>query len=150
VIAFSINVEPRGKGRPRLSTRGGFARAYTDPKTRAYEAAIRTVAVVAMAGREPLRRPLSVVLRFRLSVPPSTSKRLRAAILSGDETYLGRIDVDNAAKAVLDALNGVCWVDDRQIVGLVSMKEPHAQPGIDVWIEVPTALTSWCSWRAAA
>ncbi|MEL6364365.1 MAG: RusA family crossover junction endodeoxyribonuclease [Pseudomonadota bacterium] len=31
-------------------------------------------------------------------------------------------DVDNVAKAVLDALNGVFWRDDRQVVRLISEK----------------------------
>ena len=36
----------------------------------------------------------------------------------------GRVthDVDNVAKAVLDALNGVFWRDDRQVVRLTSEK----------------------------
>jgi len=34
----------------------------------------------------------------------------------------GTHDVDNVAKAVLDALNGVFWRDDRQVVRLVSEK----------------------------
>lgn len=33
-----------------------------------------------------------------------------------------RRDVDNMDKIVLDALNGVAWVDDRQVVGIHSVK----------------------------
>jgi Holliday junction resolvase RusA-like endonuclease len=33
-----------------------------------------------------------------------------------------RQDVDNVAKAVLDALNGVAWVDDTQVRRLVVEK----------------------------
>lgn len=134
-LAFSMSGDPRGKGRPRLSTRGGFARAFTDPKTRAYEASIRKIAAAKMGGRKPLEGPLSVSLRFRLSPPVSMSKRQRARILAGEEAYLGRIDCDNAAKAICDPLNGVCWIDDKQIVRLFVTKVAADKPGVDVRIE---------------
>lgn len=44
-------------------------------------------------------------------------------------------DVDNVAKAVLDALNGLWWADDRQVAALYAKQYIGAQgeePG--VWI----------------
>lgn len=32
-------------------------------------------------------------------------------------------DVDNCVKAVLDAMNGIVWIDDAQIVSLLARKE---------------------------
>lgn len=134
-LTFSMAGDPRGKGRPRLSTRGGFARAFTDPKTREYEASVRRIAAAQMQGRAPFRGALSVSLRFRLSPPASMSKRQRARVLAGEEAYFGRIDVDNASKAILDPLNGVCWADDRQVVRLFATKVAAPDPGVDVRIE---------------
>ena len=37
MIKFTIPGEPRGKGRPRFSNRGGYVRTYTDEKTASYE-----------------------------------------------------------------------------------------------------------------
>lgn len=134
-LVFSMTGEPRGKGRPRVDTRGRFPRIYTDNATQKYERSIRKVAAAAMAGAEPYQGPLSVSVRLRLQPPASMSKRQRAAILAGEQPYLGRIDVDNGAKAVLDACNGVVFNDDRQIVRLWVTKIAAEPPGIDIRIE---------------
>lgn len=134
-LVFSLAGDPRGKGRPRTSVRGGFARVYTDAATRKYEASVRAVAVGVMAGRAPMDGALSVSLRFRLAPPKSMTKRERASVLAGESAYLGRIDLDNAAKAVLDAMNAVAFHDDRQIVRLFLTKGAAEQAGVDVRIE---------------
>jgi len=134
-LTFSMSGEVRGKGRPRASVRGGFARMYTDEKTRKYEGAIRAIGLQKMAGRAPLEGPLSVSLRFRLAPPKSMSKTQRAKVLAGEEAYFGRVDCDNAAKAVLDGLNGVCWRDDVQIVRLFVTKAAAERAGVDVRLE---------------
>lgn len=134
-LVFSMSGDPRGKGRPRASVRGGFARMYTDAKTRTYEADVAAAVRAVMAGRAPLEGPLSVSLRVRLSPPKSMSKRQRAAVLSGQEPYFGRIDCDNAAKAILDACNGIAWRDDVQITRLFVTKTAAATAGVDVRIE---------------
>jgi len=40
-----------------------------------------------------------------------------------------RPDIDNVAKAVMDALNGICWKDDGQVCRLVATK--HICPSSD-------------------
>lgn len=138
VIAFSLTGEVRGKGRPRTRVRGNWVQVYTDPETRAYEKSIRDVAERMMCGKPPLEGALSVSLRFRLSVPVSYSKRLRTAMLAGEEAYFGRIDCDNACKAVLDALNGVVWRDDVQITRQFVTKIAAEEPGVDIRVEALT------------
>lgn len=137
-VVFSMAGDPRGKGRPRTSVRGGFARVFTDEKTRKYEKSVAAIARLAMAGREPFDGPLSVSLRFRLAVPASYSKKLRAAMLAGETAYLGRADVDNMAKAVLDGMNGIAFADDVQIVRLFCTKIAAEKPGVDVRVEALT------------
>lgn len=137
-VLFSMAGDPRGKGRPRTSVRGGFARVFTDAKTRAYENSIAEIARKAMAGRTPFDGPLSVSLRFRLAVPASYSKKMRAAMLAGETAYLGRADVDNMAKAVLDGMNGIAFADDVQIVRLFCTKTAAEKPGVDVRVEALT------------
>ena len=46
-----------------------------------------------------------------------------------------RVDLDNLSKAVLDAINGIIWVDDRQVCDLRSIKRVGSPPGVDVYIE---------------
>lgn len=135
-LAFSLSGEPRGKGRPRATTRGGrFPTVYTDAKTRKYEASVRKVAEAAMAGRAPLEGPLSLSLRFRLPIPKSETKAHKAAMASGETAPTKKPDWDNAAKAMCDAMNGVVYVDDCQIVRAFVTKIFAAQPGVDVRVE---------------
>jgi Holliday junction resolvase RusA-like endonuclease len=98
------------------------------------EASIARVAALAMMGRTVFVGPLSVSLRFRIKPPKSMPKKLRAAVLAGEVAYMGSVDVDNMAKAVLDAMNKVCFADDRQVMRLFATKVASDSPGIDVKI----------------
>lgn len=88
-----------------------------------------------MSGRAPLTGPLSVSLRFRISPPRSWSRPHRRRVLAGEAAYYGAFDVDNMVKAVLDPMNEVVFLDDRQIVRLWAEKIAAEQPGVDVRIE---------------
>jgi Holliday junction resolvase RusA-like endonuclease len=121
---------------------------YKHDLDREYEASIAGIAVKAMNGRKPLTGPLLLSLQFRIAPPASTSKRLRAAILDGEVPFFGKYDVDNLTKGVMDALNGVCWVDDRQVIQLIAGKHAHEKPGIDVTIsEVGMMGRVWLALR---
>ena len=134
-LVFHMEGHPRGKGRPRATARGGFARMFTDAKTREYETAVAGLARQAMGSRRPLDGPLGVTIRFRIEPPKSMTKRARAAVLAGEQPYLGRFDLDNLAKSILDGCNGVCFVDDVQIVRLFLSKVASDRPGVDVRVE---------------
>jgi len=71
------------------------------------------------AGVELTDAPCEVVIDFVFSRPKS---HLRKAGLAKDAPRLPRPDLDNMAKAVLDSLNGVAWVDDSQVSRLVVEK----------------------------
>jgi Holliday junction resolvase RusA-like endonuclease len=131
-LAFSLDGQPVPKGRPRATVRGGYARIYTPSTTRKYELAVRKIAALHMRGREPFDGPLSVSVRFRLAPPKSMSKRQRARVLAGEEAYLGASDLDNYVKAFWDSLNGVVWLDDKQIVRAFLTKAAAEVAGIDV------------------
>jgi Holliday junction resolvase RusA-like endonuclease len=132
VISFTVPGEPRGKGRPRFSTHGGFPRAYTDAKTRAYESEVAFAAKVAMRGRAPLLGALSAIIVASFSIPKSYSKSKRAAILAGTVPYFGAFDADNISKSLLDSMNGVCFADDKQVMCLHIVKRAAEVPGISI------------------
>lgn len=144
-LFLQFNGEPRGKGRPRATIRkskGGarqWADVFTDEKTRSYEGSVKSIARDYMAARNdvsgPLTGALSVTIRFRLGVPKSTPKWLTAEYLAGSRPYTGGPDVDNMAKAILDGLNEVCFLDDRQIIRLFVTKGAAEVAGVDVRIE---------------
>lgn len=110
-----VRVVKAGDGR-------SFASAYTPAKTRKYEDVLRLAASEAMNGRPPLDGMVRVRIVARLPIPTSFSKAKRGAAVSGDLRPTTRPDVDNYAKAVLDALNTIVWRDDSQVIDLYVSK----------------------------
>jgi Holliday junction resolvase RusA-like endonuclease len=118
-LSFSVPGSPIPQPRPRVSTRGGFARAYvpaTHPVHR-YRASVAEAAKAA--GAAVSEDAVAVELTFLFERPAShkTKKGLKR-----DAPTLPREDVDNLAKAVLDALTCVAWHDDRQVARLTVVK----------------------------
>lgn len=122
-LLFRVNGIPQGKARPRF-TKGG--RAYTPAKTRRYEADVREAALKAAAIQGFVKHgkdtPLEACVTAWFPVPASWPKKKRAAALSGALYPTGKPDADNIAKAVLDAVNGIAFHDDKQIVSLTVRK----------------------------
>ena len=112
-ITFSVPGDPVPQPRVRVSTRGGFARAYV-PKKHAiheYRAAIAKAAIDA--GATPTtHEPLTLIIDLVFKRPSShyTKKGLRSGA-----PVLPRPDVSNCQKGIEDALNGIAWVDDKQV-----------------------------------
>ncbi len=132
-LTFHVDLDPVPKGRPRFSKVGGFVRSYTPKKTSDYEAQVKSIAQSAMT-REPLETPLAAFLYFRLPIPRSYPKKRIAACLSGSERPIKKPDLDNLAKSVLDALNGVVYLDDSQLVSLHITKVYDHNPGVDIMV----------------
>lgn len=138
-LILTIPGTPIAKGRPRISTRGGFARAFTPTKTRSAEDTLagRCLALLEQRGdRElwPSKGALRVNLVFTLPVPSSWPKWKQEAAIAGRTRPTSKPDVDNLAKLTKDALNEVLWLDDAQIVHVDAMKRYGAEPS--TWISV--------------
>lgn len=130
VIRFFVPGKPQGKGRPRAAKRGKFVRMYTPEATVNYESTVRLFASQAMAGRPPMTGPMMVVMSIMLPIPASWSKRKRAQAIAGQVLPTTKPDTDNVIKAVYDAINGVVWVDDVQVVDEHTTKRYGVQPGV--------------------
>lgn len=128
-LIITIAGPVRGKGAGRAAVAGGHARVYQDAKTRSYEAQIRFAAQQAMAGEPPTAEPVAVWIEARLPIPVAWSKRKRTAALDGIIRPTVKPDTNNVSKA-LDSLNGVVWVDDKQIVEEFVLKYYAEAPGL--------------------
>ena len=112
-ITFTIEGNPVPQPRARISTRGGFGRAYTpgDHPIHAYRAAV--AAAARAAGAEPTDTvPITLIVDLVFARPKS---HYRKSGLKPDAPKLPRPDCSNVLKGIEDALNGVAWVDDTQI-----------------------------------
>lgn len=134
IVNFEVPGDPIPKGRPRFARRGMFVQTYTDSKTIEYETLVATKARIAMGSSEPLKSHLTVFLYLRYTVPPSYTKKRKESCLNGFE-YPKRIDLDNCYKSITDAMNGIVYVDDSQIVEAHILKCYAEEPGANIMIQ---------------
>lgn len=143
MIEFRVPGQPEAKGRPRfriVKPKGGasFVSTYTDPDTVKNEALIADAAAAAMAGALPVTGPVEVLIVLMMKIPSSWSMKKQVAAASGAVRATKKPDLDNCAKSVLDACNGIVYADDGQVVMLTVRKVYSANPCLVVGIrEVP-------------
>ena len=97
VTAIEVLGDVIPAARPRFSGR----RCYQPKRNAEYRARVQEAARAAMAGREPMTGEICAAVRVYRKYKASARN-------------FG--DVDNFLKAIFDALNGICYDDDKQIV----------------------------------
>lgn len=121
-VVLTIPGEPIGWGRPTPVARLGsdgvpFVMMVTQEQTRAAKNAVRA----AFRQRYPDHRPWTgpVLLRFTavFETPASFNKALREAAARGLLYATKKPDKDNIEKLIKDALNGLAYIDDQQVMG---------------------------------
>ena len=125
---------PVGKGRPRVAVQGGHAHAYTPQRTKDYEWLVQKCFAAQKCAVMPRGEALSVTVEAVCPVPESATKKQRAEMLEGRTLPTKKPDADNVLKIILDALNGVAYEDDRQIVALAIRKTYGEKPVVRVEI----------------
>lgn len=134
-LCFELEGKPghKGRHRSRLGWKDGkpFIMTYPDPATASYESVLREYAGLMMRNRQPTTRPVALLVHSFREIPKSWPARDREAALAGAIRPTSRPDWDNHAK-VTDALNGVVWVDDSQVVHGISIKIYSDQPALRV------------------
>lgn len=133
-LFFNFEIEPTPQLRPRVSSRGGYVRVYDPPKVKNFKNLLRSLAVHQYT-RPPLLGPLSVSLTFYRPVQKSISQSERERRLSNESKPVVKPDADNYIKATLDALNGILWHDDAQIVKIEAEKKYSDHPKITVSVK---------------
>lgn len=119
---FTVPGEIVGWQRARLVRLGRTITHFTAKRTRNYQAQIKANALQARAVSKPVQTPVHLEIAAVLPTPASWPKWKRAMANAGTIRPTGKPDADNIAKSVLDALNGVLWVDDAQVVALTITK----------------------------
>lgn len=114
-MEFTVWGRVVGAARPRVTRNG----TYTPKRTREYRRLVRD-AFMASGGRK-LSGPLDVRIDVYRELPKSRPKR----VTSEPDTI--KPDIDNIQKNVFDALNGVAWDDDAQVVHVDAWKHPRTR-----------------------
>jgi crossover junction endodeoxyribonuclease RusA len=123
-FSFTVEGEPVTKGRPRCTcTSEGKVHVYTDDKTAQAEDVVGWAFKAAYPGHEPVSGEVSLLVM----VGTNKSRANRASA-----------DADNYAKLVMDALNGIAWVDDRQVTHLSVHISPTRGPGPYTNVQIRT------------
>lgn len=128
-VSFTVPLAPRGCARHRA----GQGRFYKDPETAHFQTAMGHIARATMRGRELLIGPVELTVTSILPVPPSWSRKKREAALAGEIRPVTKPDWDNLGKQT-DALNGIVWGDDAQVVDGRSVKFYGATPSMHVTV----------------
>jgi Holliday junction resolvase RusA-like endonuclease len=127
-VGFIVPGAARGKGSPRSTIIAGRSAIYTDTKTRNEIAVVRAFANIAMEGRVPFDGAVVLRLCAYRAIPTSFSREKHEAAERGEIVPVTKPDIDNFTKLAADAMNGIVFADDRQIVSLIADKKYSAQP----------------------
>ena len=100
---------------PRDKSKMPFIQEYPDGDTEAYEKALAQMARVMMRSRAPTERPVQLLVRALKPIPKSWTDREHSDALAGAILPTSKPDWDNYGK-IADALKGIVWKDDSQVV----------------------------------
>jgi Holliday junction resolvase RusA-like endonuclease len=117
-ITFTVPGDPVPQPRPRITTRGKHGHAYVPGTHPVHVYRLCVAAAARAAGLTQTGEPLSVVIDAVFERPKS---HLNKSGVKATAPVLPRPDVDNVAKAVLDALQDVMG-DDSMVARLVVEK----------------------------
>ena len=113
MLKFTYSGTPKPQSRVRFAN----GRAYEKSDIKEYKWQIAHAAKLAMNGESSWQTAVSVDIDIRRKFP-TCSRRFG--------------DIDNHIKAILDALNGVVWLDDSLITSVTARKVQSADEGITV------------------
>ena len=133
-MIFEIAGEPMGKQRPKFARVGNFTRTYTPKETVNYENWVK-LCYKNFGGEHFGSVPLKVQITAKFPIPKSFSKKKHEQAVDGELRPTIKPDCDNIAKIICDALNGIAYDDDKQIIELVVIKNYAEKPSVVVRIE---------------
>lgn len=111
MIEFTVPGIPIAKARPRVTKHS----TYTPQKTKDYENLVKW-SCKSKYKDKPLSGPIRIDIDFYMYIPKNTSEKRTRAKIAREILPTKKPDWDNMAKSITDALNGIAYEDDKQIV----------------------------------
>jgi Holliday junction resolvase RusA-like endonuclease len=133
-IRFTVMGKPQGKGRPRFTMTG---HAYTPERTREYEELVRRSYLKSARDQHFSNRAVMVEILAFFPIPKRANKQDRSMMEAGELFPTSKPDCDNIIKIVCDALNGIAYRDDSQVVAVTCQKRYGVEPAVHV------VVTDW-------
>jgi len=132
-IILTVPGEPKGKARPKFDSRS--RRAYTPSDTKKYEKQISDIYRLHYPELAFPDGALDLRIKAYFGVPKSDSAKTTLRKLANVIRPTKKPDMDNIVKIVADALNGVAFRDDAQIVDCMVRKFYSDSPRVEITIE---------------
>lgn len=140
-VEITILGTPVGKQRPRVSMANGIVRTYTPSKTTNYETLVAHEYMSKYKGQMfAINDSIYAVVKAYFGLNKGDygknglNKSGRTKMEQGFATT--HIDIDNILKSVFDALNKICYPDDKQIVSVIATKEWTTEtPRVEIVLE---------------
>lgn len=131
---FIIKLEPKPQSRPRF-TKG---RVYEEPSMTKWKRQFSSL-LMSQHPKSIRNGAIFVAMTFYMRAPQSISKSNTKRPRTNQELEKmfveKKSDIDNLAKAVLDASNGILFKDDGQIAVMSAQKLYSLEPRIEIVIE---------------
>lgn len=132
---IAITPEPQRRPRAAIDRVNDRAMVHDDPKNKSYRQILQIYLTQAMGGRSRSILPLEVTIHFHVPIPRSWAKKEKAKAARGLLLPSSRPDLDNYVKAVFDAMNGIVFKDDAQVVSLRTLKLYSERPLIEIEVK---------------
>lgn len=121
-LKFEILGKVKAKQSVKFANIGGYTRKYTPADVKSYANWVRLCFQNTYPDNLPSAFPNDVALRMIINayfaIPKSFSKKKRETALCFGIRPTVKPDCDNISKNICDALNGIAFPDDKQIVSL--------------------------------
>lgn len=125
-LKFIVDGKAQAKQSFKVGVVHGFAKKYTPTEFTEYSNWVK----ISFKMMHPthdwktfIDKQLAVKITVNSEVPKSYSKKKAAMCLAGEIRPTSKPDCDNIAKNILDAMTGVVYPDDKQVVSLLVQKQ---------------------------
>jgi len=130
MIRFTIPGEPTAQGRARF----GNGRAYDTEKSRSYKEYVRLIAA-QHAPEIPLEGPIVFMVDIYKPIPKNFSKKKTIEAENRVLRPTTKPDGSNYLKGLEDAMNGIIWRDDSQLVDIWVSKWYSTHPRVEITVK---------------
>jgi Holliday junction resolvase RusA-like endonuclease len=121
VLEFVVAGIPAPQGSKRVFVRGGrVSLVESCARVKPYRALVSLAASQART-EAPTQQPVGIAIAF-VFVRPKSHYTSKGELRAGAPSFPGKPDVDKLCRAVLDALTGILYHDDAQVVSLSATK----------------------------